>query len=177
MDTIASGPWTAGQVCHNLPLLAARCPRDVDEVYVRDVDLARIVGAVGRRNVEVALVQHHRIVRVLYYYIFVRHVVDIAIANIWPSPGLEPRTILAIEKCNIFDPRIRDKVLDAWVLADGSHGDAVGAIAPEVLHEYIGRVGLWAEAVVSDIDPGIGDGQSVYVQGIEAIGVLGQRLQ
>lgn len=44
-----------------------------------------------------------------------------------------------------------------------------------VLNKYVRRVGLRREAVVADIDTGIGHSQSVHIERIKAIRVLGQR--
>lgn len=52
----------------------------------------------------------------------------------------------------------------------------MGAITPEILHKDIGSVGLWREAVVTDVDPSVSDSQSIDVERVEAIGVLGERL-
>lgn len=62
------------------------------------------------------------------------------------------------------------------ILADTSHTNTVGVIAPEVLHKNVGSIGLGREAVVANIDSSVRDTKSIHVQRIESIGVLGQRL-
>jgi hypothetical protein len=48
----------------------------------------------------------------------------------------------------------------------------MSAIAPEILNVDVGRVWLWGEAVVTDIDTSVGHSQSINIKGIEAIGVF-----
>ena len=69
-----------------------------------------------------------------------------------------------------------DDVLNARVLSDAAHGHAVGAVAPKVLDEDVGGVGLGREAVIADIDAGVCYGEAVDVERVKAVGVLGQSL-
>jgi hypothetical protein len=52
----------------------------------------------------------------------------------------------------------------------------VGAVAVDVGDEDVGGVGLGGEAVISNVNPGVANGQTVHVVGIPAVGVLGQVL-
>lgn len=49
-------------------------------------------------------------------------------------------------------------------------------ITPEVLHKDVGSVGLWREAIVTDINPSVGDRQAIDIERVEAVGVLGECL-
>ena len=49
----------------------------------------------------------------------------------------------------------------------------MGIVAPQVLHENVGCVGLGREAIIADVDAGVGHGQAVHVEGVKSIGVLG----
>lgn len=49
----------------------------------------------------------------------------------------------------------------------------MGIVAPQVLHENVGCVGLGRETVVADIDAGVGHTETVHVEGVESVGVLG----
>lgn len=49
----------------------------------------------------------------------------------------------------------------------------MGIVAPQVLHENVGCVGLGREAVIADVDAGVRHAQTVHVEGIKSIGVLG----
>ena len=73
--------------------------------------------------------------------------------------------------------RMLDVVHDTGVLANASHADTMGVVAPEVLHEDVGRVGLGREAIISNIDPGVQDGQTIQVVRVESIRVLGLGLR
>lgn len=84
---------------------------------------------------------------------------------------------LAVQDGNILDPGVLNDVLDARVLSNTSHAHAVGVVAPQVLHENVGGVGLGREAVIANIDPSVGHAKTVDIQRVESIGVLGQSLQ
>lgn len=83
---------------------------------------------------------------------------------------------LAVEQGHVLDVRMLDDVLHTRILSDTAHAHAVGVVAPEVLHENVGGVGLGREAIVSNVDSGVGDAESVHVEGVKAVGVLGQSL-
>lgn len=53
----------------------------------------------------------------------------------------------------------------------------MGIVTPQVLHENVGCVGLGREAVIADIDAGIGHAETVDVQGVKSVGVLWQSLR
>ena len=40
----------------------------------------------------------------------------------------------------------------------------MGIVAPQVLHENVGCVWLGGEAVIADIDPGIGHTETIHVE-------------
>jgi hypothetical protein len=56
MDAVTRGSRTARQVRDNLAFLTTARTADIDEVYVRDVDVARVLRTRGLVDVEVALV-------------------------------------------------------------------------------------------------------------------------
>jgi hypothetical protein len=68
-------------------------------------------------------------------------------------------------------------VLDSRILSDTSHADTVCVVAPQVLHENVGGVGLGREAVIADIDAGVSHTETVHVEGVKSVGVLGQSLR
>ena len=175
MNPTARSARTARQIRHDLAVLAAARAGDVDEVDVGDVDFAWVGSACRLVDVEVALVEHDGRVCVLDVDILVGDVVDESVADVRACPGLEARAVLPVEERHVFDPGVGDVVLYAGVLADGAHGHAVGAVAPQVLNEDIGRVGLGGEAVVANVDAGVCYGETVNVERVETVGVLGQR--
>jgi hypothetical protein len=69
-----------------------------------------------------------------------------------------------------------DDVLHTRVLSDTAHAHTMGVIAPQVLHKDVGRVGLGREAIIPNVDTGVGDAESVDVERIKAVGVFGQSL-
>lgn len=83
---------------------------------------------------------------------------------------------LAVEQGDVLDVRMLDGVLHTRILSDATHAHTVGVVAPEILHKDVGCVGLGREAIVSNLDSGVGDAESVNVEGVKAIGVLGQSL-
>lgn len=176
MDTIAGCAGTTCQIRNHIPRLPTTRAVNVDEIHVRDVYLTGILRASCPVYVEVALIQHNRSIRVLNVHVLVRDIVNVAVAHIWTSPGFEPCPILAVEQCDVFEPRVGNIVFDTRVLANGAHRDAVRAVAPEVLDEDVGCIGLGGEAVVTDVDAGIGDGQAIDVEGVEAVCVFGEGL-
>lgn len=70
---------------------------------------------------------------------------------------------------------IGDVVFHAGVLTDAAHRHAMRTVTPQILDIDIGRVRFRREAVVSHIDTGVCDGEAIYIQGVKAICVLGQR--
>lgn len=69
-----------------------------------------------------------------------------------------------------------DEILDTGVLSDTSHADTVSVVAPQVLHEDVGGVWLGREAVVANVDAGVGHTETIHVQRVESISVLGEGL-
>lgn len=82
------------QTAHDLARLAGRRARDILKPNVGDVHLGRKLGAFGRLDVEVALVEHDRVVRVLDVDVFVCDVRDAAVADLLAGPGFETGSIL-----------------------------------------------------------------------------------
>ena len=176
MDPTARRTGTARQIRHDPALLPAARPVDIQELDVCDAHLARVRRAGSIVDVEVALVEHDGVVRVLDVDVLVRNVVDEAVADVRAGPSLEARAVLAVEQRDVFEPRVGDVVLDARVLPDAAHADAVGAVAPEVFHKDIGRVRLGREAVVADVDARVGYRETVDVERVEAVCVFGKGL-
>lgn len=107
--------------------------------------------------------------------VLVSDVVDEAVADVRASPSLQSSAILAIEKCYILNPGIGYVVFHTGILADRAHRYAVSTIAPEILDENVGRVRLGAEAIVANVNTGIGHSQAIDIESVEAISILGQR--
>lgn len=84
---------------------------------------------------------------------------------------------LAVHQGHVLNPGMLDDIFDSRVLSDTSHADTVGVVAPQVLHENVGGVGLGGEAVIADIDAGVGHTETVHVEGVKSVGVLGQSLR
>lgn len=172
MDAVASSAWAASEIGNDLAVLTTACAVDVQEVDVGDVDFAWVRGAGCVVDVEVALVQNDGGICVLDVDVLVGDVIDISVANVWTSPGLETSAVLAVEQSDILQPCIGDVVLDTGVLADGTHGDTMSAVTPEILDEDVGSVGLGAKAVIANIDTGVGHSKTIDVERVETIRVL-----
>lgn len=123
-------------------------------------------------HVKVARVNKGSVLIVCVPKVLEGDVVDKAIADIGPSPGLDPRAVLPVQHPHVFDVHVTDEALLSGVLADAAHADAVGSIAVHVPHDEVGAVGLWAEAVVADVDPGTFDVDVFDVERIEEVRVL-----
>ena len=91
--------------------------------------------------------------------------------------GVGDISYLTVEQGHILNPGVLNNILDTRVLSDTSHAYTVGVIAPQVLHKDVGSVWLGREAVVTNVDAGVGHAQAVHVQGVESVGVLGQSLE
>ena len=102
----------------------------------------------------------------------VSDVINVSISCGRPSPRLESSTVLAVQKSYVLQVRVGNIILNASILSDGAHADAVCTITPQILDIDIGGVGLRRETIVTNIDPGIQYGQSVYIQGVKAVSVL-----
>lgn len=142
MNTVTGRTWTACEIRNDIARLATTRSINVNEVDVCDVHLARVFCTRRFVDIEIALIQHNWGVCVLNVYILVRYVVNITISNVWSSPRFESCTVLAIDECDVLEPRVRDVILDAGVLANGAHRDTVGAVTPQVLDKNVGGVGL-----------------------------------
>lgn len=57
-----------------------------------------------------------------------------------------------------------DDILDTGVLPNAAHAHTVGVVTPQVLHENVGGIGLGREAVVTNVDAGVGHAETVHVQ-------------
>ena len=90
---------------------------------------------------------------------------------------LRSLSYLAIQQSHVLNPGMLNNVLDSRVLPNASHADTVGVVAPQVLHENVGGVGLGGEAVIANIDAGVGHTETVHVEGVKSVGVLGQSLR
>lgn len=85
-------------------------------------------------------------------------------------------TYLGVQHDNVLDPSVADIILDPSVLPDTSHADSVGAVAVEILDVDVGGVWLGREAIIANVDPCVGDAESVNVVGIPSVSVLWQIL-
>lgn len=85
----------ADQIGHDLALLAGRSTVDVLKGDVGDVHARWELRALRRLDVEVALIQHYRLVGVLNVDVLVRDVVDSAVADPLTGPRLEASSVLA----------------------------------------------------------------------------------
>ena len=137
---------------------------DVDKLNICNVDFGRRRCAYCRVDVEVALVEHNRVIRVLNVDILVRDIADVSVTSCRACPGLQTGAILAVEEGYVLDPSIGDEVFNTSVLADGSHANTVCAVAPEVFDKNVGRVWLWGKAVVTYIDASVRHCQTIDVE-------------
>jgi hypothetical protein len=172
MNTITCRSRTTRQICNNIACLATAGARDIDEVDVCDVDLAGILCASSLVDVKVALVQYDRAVSFLNVNVFIGDVVDVSVSDVRACPCFETRAVLAVEECYLLDPCVGNVVLDASVLANRVHGDAVSGVAPQVLDVNVGGVEFGRETVVSYVDASIGDGEAIDIERVEAVSVL-----
>lgn len=49
----------------------------------------------------------------------------------------------------------------------------MGVIAPEILHKHVGGIWFGSEAVISHINPRVRDSETIHVERIKAVGILG----
>lgn len=174
LDALAQGAGTARQIRHHIPSQAAARPPHILKHDVADVDPAGELPTRRRIPVKVALIQHNRRVRVLNVDVPIRYVAHVSVAHIGSRPGFQPRPVLAVKEGDVFEKGVGDVVHFARVLAYAAHGDAVGAVAPEVRDVDVCRVWFRGEAVVADVDAGVEDGEARDVEGVEAVGVFGE---
>jgi hypothetical protein len=80
-------------------------------------------------------------------------------------------THLSVQQGDILEISILDEIHLARVLSNTTHAHAMGVVTPHVLHKDVARVGLGRETVVTDVDSGIGNTESVHDVGIKAVGV------
>lgn len=94
-------------------------------------------------------------------------------------PGFQnlDHAYLAVKKGYIFDVRMLDDILHTRVLSDAAHANTVGVVAPQILHKDVGCVGLGREAIVSNINTGVSDAESIHVERVKAVSVLRQSLE
>jgi hypothetical protein len=72
-------------------------------------------------------------------------------------PDLDPGAVGGIGHGDVVDVDVLNDVDFADVLAEGADRDAVAAVAPEVLHDHVGGVGLEGYAVVAVVNVGVLD--------------------
>jgi hypothetical protein len=65
-----------------------------------------------------------------------------------------------------------DDVHHSRVLPDTAHADSMGIVAPQVLHENVGCIGLGREAIIANVDPGIRNPQPVDIKRVKAVTVF-----
>lgn len=85
-------------------------------------------------------------------------------------------TNLSVQHDHVLDVGVLYVILDTLVLANAAHGDTVGAVAVDVGDEDVRGVGLWREAVITNVNPGVAYSQAVHIVRIPAVSVLGQVL-
>ncbi len=83
-------------------------------------------------------------------------IIDKPVANIRTGPALKPRPVLAVQHPDILDEDIPDETLLARILANRTHGLAMGTITVHRVDVEVGGVRLGREAIVSDVDPAVG---------------------
>ena len=93
--------------------------------------------------------------RILNVYILVGNVVYVSVASGRTGPCLESGAVLSVQESNVLHVCVGDVVFDTGILTNGTHADAVGTVAPQVLDVDVGRVGFGREAIVANIDTGV----------------------
>ena len=84
-------------------------------------------------------------------------------------------TYLGIQHRDVLNMRVVDVILDSIILANGTHTDTVCTITVDVLNEDVGGVRLRAEAVITNVDPGITNSESINIVRVPEESSVGQR--
>lgn len=196
MDTRAHSVRRASQVDDNLSIFTGRGTVNVVKDNVCEVNCRGVSSTFGGVYVEVALIQNDRSIGVLDMDVAVGDVVDATVSDVLTGPCLETGSVLlgsaspvtevfqllcscsylSIQQSHVLDMRILDIIHLTRVLSNASHANTVGVVAPQVLHEDIGSVWLWGEAIIANVDSSVCHAESVHIQRIETVGVFGQRL-
>lgn len=85
-------------------------------------------------------------------------------------------TYLAIQQRHVLNPGVFNDVQFSWVLSNTAHTHTVRVVAPQVLDKDVGGVGFGREAIIADIDAGVGDRQAIDVVRIKSVGVFRESL-
>jgi len=128
-------------------------------------------------DVEVACVENDGPVDVEVVEVLEGDVLDVSVSDVRTGPGLESCTVLGIQHDDVLNVGVLNDVLDARVLADTAHGDAMAAVAIDSGDQDVGGVGFGAEAVVADVNPRVSDCEAVDVVAVPAVGVFGKDLE
>jgi len=83
---------------------------------------------------------------------------------------------LSIQHSDILNVRIVDVIFDPRILANTAHTYAMRPIAVDVLYQDVGRVWLWTEAVIANVNPRVADSKSVNIVRVPAVCVFGEVL-
>lgn len=121
MNPSARGAGTARQIRDNPPFLTRTTSIYILENDIRNVHFAWVRRARRLVDVEIALIEHNGIIGVLDMYVFIRYVVDVAVADVGAGPGFETCTVLAVEERDVGDVGVGNVIFDAGVLADTAH--------------------------------------------------------
>ena len=154
------------------------------EFDVGDGEVGRVVGAEGEVLLAVALRHFDGVVDVADGHGVVGDVADGAEAasalqvarqrRLVSRPDFDAGAVGRVRHADVVDVDVGDEVGFARVLAEGSDGDAVGAVAGEVLDDDGGGVGFEGDAVVAVVDGGVLDRDRGAAVGVPAVGVLGR---
>ena len=85
-------------------------------------------------------------------------------------------TYLSVQHDNVLNVCIRNIILDPSILTNAAHANSVCAIAVDILDENVGCVGFRTEAIITNIDPGVSDSETIDVVRVPSVGVLGKVL-
>ena len=86
------------------------------------------------------------------------------------------KTYLSVQQRHVLDISVFNHVHHPRILPDTAHADPVRVVAPQVLHEDVGGVGLGREAVITAIDTDVGHANAIHVPGVKAVRIFSRGL-